>query len=339
MNTNTIPRRRGRKILVALAACALAIVALEFGIRTTDFWGVSYHKDVSRYFNEAIQLPPEAANAEGFLFNNTPDRQLEFRTFRWRTDAFGFRREWEREPRADADRRILFLGDSVTLAWGVDAKDSWVQRVEEALNADGAESVRCFNAGHLRYDTSQAAGLLEAHGAALAPHVVVLTFVTNDLEDSWQIYQEIFGALTTPEVPGFAERAKGHVLSTFRGTRSLFQVVEQKLVAARQEPVANFSSAPGYAQNWERCERALERIGSSVQAMGSQLVILDHTVPSVPDLALWCEANAVAYADLRFTDEEWARGINNSPADMHANEAGNALLEAKALPVLRSALR
>lgn len=319
-------------------ASVLALVVCEWTIRATDLWGVSYHTDVARYFSESIVLPPEIAHPEGHLFEHRPDVRSEFATFRWRTDERGLRRPEDSEPRVDAAKRVLFLGDSVTLAWGVDAEASWIRGVERTLDRELEGGVRCFNAGHLRYDTVQEAGYFAAHGAALAPDLVVLTFVTNDLEDSWEVYQSMIAQLSAP-APGAMVAAQARLMTWFHGTRSAWQVVGHKLDDARAEPVADFTGAPGYAANWTRCEAALDRLLDGVRAAGISLVVLDHTVPAVPDVARWCAEHDVPCADFRFTDEEWARGVTNSVADKHANALGNELLAEKALPPILDALR
>lgn len=331
-------KSRWARLAVLALATGAALVALEWTVRATDLWGISYHADVARYFSEAIELPPEIAHAEGHLFQNRPDAALDLATFRFATDGRGLRRSVGVAPREDAARRVLFLGDSVTLAWGVDDEVSWIRRVERALDAEFEGGVLCMNAGHLRYDTPQAAGYLAARGAELDPDLVVLTFVTNDLEDSWAIYQDTVAELAAPPPGGLAALA-GRLRVWFRGTVSAWQVVSHKLADARAEPVEDFTAAPGYAENWARCEAALDRLLATAAAAEVPLVVLDHSVPRVPDVARWCEANGVPCTDFRFTGEEWARGVTNSVADKHANALGNELLAEKALPAVRAGLR
>ncbi|MEX1023681.1 MAG: SGNH/GDSL hydrolase family protein [Planctomycetota bacterium] len=325
------------RLAVLVVASFGAIVALEATIRAVDLWGVSYFTDVTRYFNEAIVVPPEAGHAEGHLFEHAPGRRIEFETFRWRTDERGLRIPFAEVTPEPAETTILFLGDSVTLAWGVDARAAWIERVERTLDVERPGGVECLNAGHLRYDTAQAAGYLAAKGDALEPDLVVLTFVTNDLEDSWEIYREVAALLAAPPPSGL-DAWRGRAREWTRGLRNAASVVEQKRKDARIEPVADATVLPGYADDWARCEAALERLLAGVDALGAKLVVLDHSQPAVPDLVDWCNAHGVPCTDFRFTDEEWTRGITNSVADKHANALGNELLAAKALPVLRAVL-
>lgn len=328
-------RRPGcfKKLLVLVVTSALLVAALEVFIRVTDFWGVSYHSDVPRYFSEALVLPPEAASETGYLFRNAPDQSLDFETFRWRTDALGFRRTVDREPPRDAARKILFLGDSVTLAWGVDAQDSWIHQVEEALNADGEPRARCYNAGHLRYDTPQAAALLAAIGPGLAPDVVVLTFVTNDLESSWEIYQDLMKQASEPPEPGLSTTVDREWRRATQGIRQVWQVLE-----GGPKVPDDVTTAPEYAESWARVSAALDRLLDTTRSLGATLLVLDHSEPRVGALASWCQTNGVRFEPFQFTQEEWARGLANSVADQHANPLGNDLLTEKALPVLREVL-
>lgn len=104
------------------------------------------------------------------------------------TSSRGLReRELPLEP-APGTARVLFLGDSVTFGSGVLAEEAFPRRLEALLADGGVGSVETINAGVVGYNTVQELGRLEGVGLAYRPDVVVLTFVVNDLLDSFSIF-------------------------------------------------------------------------------------------------------------------------------------------------------
>jgi lysophospholipase L1-like esterase len=85
-------------------------------------------------------------------------------------------------------RRILFLGDSVTFGPGVRDDEPYARLLEADLKADGAGQVETINAGVVGYNTIQELGRLDEAGLAYQPDTVVLTFLVNDLLETFSIF-------------------------------------------------------------------------------------------------------------------------------------------------------
>jgi len=328
---------------VSVLALALATVAAEVAVRATDLFGISYYKDVNRYFNGAIRLVPGAMNAQGRIFENKPSVDLGLVRFHFKTDAGGFRASDPHapfEPRRDPGRgRILFLGDSVTLAWGVEDEDAWIRLVERDARDRAGRPVQCLNAGHLSYDSVQEADWLAAHGPDLRPDAVVLTYVVNDFESTWEQYKDFLGGgegIVRPKVT-WRDEMHATVVTRFRGLYGLWHLFEERRNLDHRPPgELDVESEPVFVEGWPRSEKALDRILAICGELGAPLVLLDHTTPRIPAVRRWCEAHGVAVFDFTFTAEEEARGVRNSLADAHANELGQTLLAAKARAALRA---
>ncbi|RJP31054.1 MAG: SGNH/GDSL hydrolase family protein [Candidatus Omnitrophota bacterium] len=100
-----------------------------------------------------------------------------------RINSLGFRgREytWEKPPGA---RRIVALGDSFTFGAGAEEDVIFTTRLERELNAEGKEPLfEVLNLGVVDYNTDDELALLKELGVSLAPDLVLLFYVMNDIE-------------------------------------------------------------------------------------------------------------------------------------------------------------
>jgi lysophospholipase L1-like esterase len=340
-----LARWGGRLALTALGA-GLGLAAAELTVRAVDPYGASYHRDTHRYLLEAIRLPPEAARPDGRLFENAPARELVARTSTFSTDGAGLRAPAATDalptlPRAaasDVGARILFLGDSVTLGWGVDHADTWVARLEDLARAPGGGAVETLNAGHLQYTTVQEVDWFLSNGVRLEPDVVVLVPVVNDLEDNFALFQALMSAEQerAGRGPTLAERLAGLASRHLHGLRSVAAHRRAVRAAAVPAPDAGvpIEEREAYRACWPRTRAALDALAAACSERGTPLLVLDHTVPRLPGYRAWCEERGVPWYDFTFTAEERAQGVENSAADAHANPRGNAFLAEKALAAL-----
>lgn len=342
----TIRRPRGVKLVFKLGLTLIVLpVAAVVGdklVGLADPYGIGYYHDVRRYYREAIELSTdhEEEGERGRLFQNRAGLDLAFRSFSFRTDAHGLRRGREESGYAPAREdalRILFLGDSVTLAWGVDDETSWVRLVETEGRTPARERIRCLNAGHMGYDTVQAASLLKALGPRHRPDVVVVTFLFNDVQPTWSTVQTMLalpGAAPGADAgPGALEQIVARALPSI-GDLLLFRRDVRLYSREDQSDVPPYSF---YPEGWPRCATALDALLATCDELEARLVVFDHTMQrAVPELTIWCDERDVPLVDLRYSEEELALGLRNSTVDGHANGLGNRLLADKALRGLRA---
>jgi len=337
-------QRWARRALFVLVAIAALPFALELIIRITDYLGVSYYQDVQAYLTGAVQTPPgepEEVSDTGRIFENKPWVDLELRTFHYRTDAYGFRvgqGEPDYDPEVADPLRLLFLGDSVTLAWGVEDEDSWIRRVEREGRTPAGEPIRCLNAGHLMYETVQQASLLRALGPRHRPDVVVLTFIYNDIQPTWDqfVAMNTVAPVAGTEVQASTTRSPAFLKKLLPRTHEVWRFLDERRVM-REQDRSKLPPYSFYPEGWPRCEGALDDILATCAELGSRLVVVDHTMPALTELTAWTEAHEVPCIRTSFTEEEQERELTNSAIDAHANELGNRILAAKVLAGLREA--
>jgi lysophospholipase L1-like esterase len=99
-----------------------------------------------------------------------------------RVNALGLRGA-EVGAKAPGERRVLFLGDSLTYGQGVAEEDTVPGALERELAARTGTRWSVVNAGHRAYDTPQELALLEEHGATIQPDVVLLGWYWNDVNE------------------------------------------------------------------------------------------------------------------------------------------------------------
>lgn len=348
-------RRALPRLALVLAATLLTLLVLDRLVALADPWGVGNARRNGRYFAEAVRgVPgPDGRLPElGRLFEHHPHLDLDFGPFRLVTDARGMRIPVDAPPPADEALAVLVLGDSIAFGWGIDERFNWPRLLEREERAADGRPLAVANAGHLRYDTVQEADWLAAHGAALAPDLVLLSFLSNDLSSS----HAAVTARLKPSDVGPAGVGQGVDADPFAGRNTTpaweqslgawFPALADLVAQARRRGLAErvakgdfptLEQTPGWPEGWPRCEAALDRIAARCDALGAELVVLQTHPPVVPPLADWCARRGVALIDARHRPDEWAEGVVNSAADPHPNARGQRLLARKIAAGLRAA--
>ena len=95
-------------------------------------------------------------------------------------NSLGFRDKEYRAQKSTGVKRHIFLGDSITFAWGVSKEDSFEHLLEIAFNQTRQTEVINFGTGN--YNTEQQVNLFFEKGFNLNPDQVVLFYFINDAE-------------------------------------------------------------------------------------------------------------------------------------------------------------
>jgi len=225
-----------------------------------------------------------------------------------RTDQFGFRVS-DGEPRSDppAERGILFLGDSQTMAVQVPAEATYVYLVERELSRRGL-AVRAINAGCNGFNTVQEYLFFrKLYEQGWQPGIVVMYVVNNDLvEDVPELpygrYRvgadgDILALAPDPERLDALRRAKAsaprqanfwlrnsaflrHVWYSYRVLRTPTHVagwVSNTYLRDDLDPLAN--------ERWRVARAAIRSLNRLVSSYGGKLVIAVH-----PDPVEWSDS-------------------------------------------------
>lgn len=312
-----------------------------------DPYGASSQSFNGELYNRAVM---EIDLTTPRLFRHRPGLAISFRGFDFHTDSRGFRGEERASPKPDGTRRLVFVGDSVVLGWGVDEEETFVARVQEDLCRRSRERWETVNAGHLLHDTTQELAAFVEQGLAYEPDLVLLVYVDNDVVLTREVYERAQRG-EDPSLAGGADseqaaRVKRRIERLAflgRWLPSVHDVLTFLLV--QTSPVAQTGAAT-HAESigldleggWAASRDALLALRDRCVQHGARFAVLDYYRGNELSerVERLCAEHGIPYASIAFTPEELASGVVNSRADTHANPRGHRILADKILQAVGS---
>jgi lysophospholipase L1-like esterase len=149
------------------------------------------------------------------------------------TNSRGLRERELPSTKPAGTRRAVFLGDSVTFGAGVRDDEAFPRLLEASINGSSASPIETVNTGVVGYNTIQEQARLEQVGLAYQPDVVVLTFVVNDMLETFSIFDHQYeptGLLAGAKV---WLRRNSHL---YRFVQNLYWRIGQEARRAREGP-------------------------------------------------------------------------------------------------------
>jgi lysophospholipase L1-like esterase len=168
-------------VVVLVVAIVVGCGAMELALRVIFAHSLDFSMEMWKY---AVQLKRPVENPE-LSFAHVPNRSAFLMGVLVSINSDGLRdRDFSRSKPAGV-YRILLLGDSTTMGWGVRQEDTAAKSLERKLNAhppSGYQHVEVINAGVGNYDTVQEITYYETVGHTYDPDLVILVFFINDAE-------------------------------------------------------------------------------------------------------------------------------------------------------------
>jgi lysophospholipase L1-like esterase len=246
-----------------LIATAVALLAVELGLRIFKPWGVDFFHWLP-YHMQGMVSDPEL----GYIHPKSVSYRLgEAKVV---LNSHGLRDEEIPYVKPPGEPRILVLGDSVAFGWGVSQGETFSDRMEPLLRERTGRPWQVINAGVNGYNSEQEAAFLEARGWRYDPDIVLLVFFDNDVdarvvpnEATWRRY---------PEWPASLPEA----LDRLRQLSYLNQLTQ---LMARLQPVAEGAVKPSITTHprWPVAHAALKRIAAGCRARGVPLLVANLT--------------------------------------------------------------
>jgi lysophospholipase L1-like esterase len=170
-------KRFCQNIAVTIFALLLCLLLGEAIVRGFFHFVPNYDFEMWRYAAELKQPLPAAA----LPFHHRANKVGNYYGVEIRTNTLGMR-ERELIPVKPAGRkRVVFLGDSYTLGWGVPYEATFSRQLEQLLNK-GDVGTEVVNMGTGNYNSTMEVELFKLKGLDLNPDLVVLMYYINDVE-------------------------------------------------------------------------------------------------------------------------------------------------------------
>ncbi len=172
-------------------------------------------------------------------------------------NAVGLRSPEVVAPKPAGVFRILVLGDSITLGYGLRSEAGYTRLLEKMI---GGPRVEVINAGASGWHFEDFVAFLEHYGAALEPDMVVCAFTRSDVDPPMKL--EIRGGVgydpgeNVGFVPPFVKKTLRHsrlYLAIGRARWALGKMPKERTEAARNVAIL---------EQWHAVERTLEHLRS-----------------------------------------------------------------------------
>jgi lysophospholipase L1-like esterase len=303
----------------------VAIAFAEIALRIKNASMTNYDIEMWRYAKELKQPSPDPVRGHEHLKNASAVLQ----SVNMRTNDWGLR-GGALAPRKAGTRRILVLGDSITLGWGVQEEDVLTSRLQKMFDPDGRK-VEVLNAGVGNYNAERYIDWFFSDLYRLEPTDIVVHYFLR-------------GAETLDSGGGniLLRNSELAVMVWIAANRVLNQTGERSLLEHYKEVYA--PDQPG----WIKAQESLKKLADYAKAHHIRLYLA--MMPDIHNLKNYqfgfiheAMQKVAAQDDYVFVDLLPAFGalspeqIWAMPGDPHPNALGHKLMAEALFPVLQDA--
>lgn len=317
-------RHAAKTAVFAVLCVALVLIPAEVVLRVFDPIGIDYFREVSRY--RASRQPDDL-----FAYIHAPGCRAPFQGVEVSINSHGLRGPEFASAKPPGKTRILVLGDSVVLGWGVPQGDLFPLKLQALLGAQFPD-VEVIPAGVGSWNTRTEYEYLRSRAIGFGPDILILVITGNDLE---------------PHAEGRTEVSKKLLLGGARPRGAPVRVAERAWrLVVRRSYLASYAQflfrtraardarrrASDTSPRWEDARLALDGIIRLCRDQGIELIPCvygsDATVRQTETLGLYAKhletkgLRVLTLPDVLFSD----RNHRNSVVDGHPNAKGHEVI-------------
>ncbi len=244
---------------------------------------------------------------------------------------FGLRGDDISIQNLNVDRRIIFLGGSITLGWGINEEETLSSNIEKMLLKNG-ENVEVLNAGIGNYNAERYTKRFLKNLYVLKPTDIVVNYFIRDAED------------LKPAQPNFFLKNSQLALTIWTARNRLLKPKGEKSLIKHYESLYNNESL-GY----KKMKKSLYEL--STYARSNKIKIYILMTPDIYDLENYkyvfihkmiediAKEYKYVYVDsLPLFINRKFETLNAMPGDRHPNALGHKLLADSLYPILKSSI-
>jgi lysophospholipase L1-like esterase len=164
-------------LVIVFMSVLMSAVGLEVLTRVVVDDGMQFDLEMWKYARDVKQIAADPLLGH----EHAPNRQAHLMGVDFRTNSMGLRDREFPYDRVPGKFRVLMLGDSITVGWGTELKDTFAKRIERLYAATGVDA-EVINTGVGNYNTMQEVEYFITKGYRFRPDMVVLSFFVNDAE-------------------------------------------------------------------------------------------------------------------------------------------------------------
>ncbi|MCZ6464572.1 MAG: SGNH/GDSL hydrolase family protein [Proteobacteria bacterium] len=170
-------------LLWIVTTLVVSLLIIEGVSRAIYSRKLDYQIEMSRY---AATLKRSSAHYE-VGHEHRPSQSVHLMGVDVVTNSHGFRSAEVTLEKPEDVYRVMLLGDSLTLGWGVEVEEIFARHLEDGLRQrltgpGRVREVQVINTGVGNYNTDQEVAFFEARGRAFQPDLVILNYFINDAE-------------------------------------------------------------------------------------------------------------------------------------------------------------
>ncbi len=306
-------------LLLAAASTLVMTGAAEVAVRVLDPIGISYYEHSRRYQLDRL---PDATRG----FRHRPGLIATYGATSTHFNELGLRDD-PIAPKTAGEYRVLAVGDSMTFGWGVPQEEGFTEQLQRELSRGLGRPASVINAGVGGYNSVQELAFLREDGLRLAPDLILLVYVSNDVEPFTGPYE----SQRQLELSG---RPPAEVFRLLLGRLWLYRLAAHLALYGGSKRQALAATVPVPQRDWGESLVALREMAALSRNAGVPLLVVffrwrDAGVPAVR--ALMDEVRAAVAPAPVLDAAQWFAGhelrrLMNSPVDSHPNREGNRLL-------------
>ncbi|MEY3369728.1 MAG: hypothetical protein RLZZ361_398 [Cyanobacteriota bacterium] len=161
--------------IVFLVTILIMAVALEGFLVFQNKDGKNYDVEMWKYSRSLKKI----STSKTLGHEHIPDRSARLQNVDIRINDIGMRGA---EPNTKADLKIIMLGSSITLGWGVSEEQIYPSILKQRVQSLTSKQIEVFNAGVGNYNTYREVEAFFLKYKVLKPDIIVLNYFVNDAE-------------------------------------------------------------------------------------------------------------------------------------------------------------